>query len=403
MELKNISFDYCIKCTICSVYCPVSRVSSLFPGPKYSGPDSERLRIKNPSLADPSIRFCTNCKRCETACPSHVKIADLIQTAKYRYLKKKFRLRDFILSRLDSLSRAMIRVSGLANRLTRNRGVKFLMEMTLGINSRQTLPSFESSSFTRNFPGDLGPQDGYREQVVYFPGCSVNYMDHRLGRDLVTVLNAMGIGVSVPENRCCGVPAIANSNLGKARRDAEFNIASLEKAMDRSGARTVLTCSSGSLALKHEYGNLLSLDNSRISGRTDYITAYLDGRFEEGNIPPMKPVSLRAAYHAPCHLERAGGVMYTISLLKKIPGLDLVILNSECCGMSGTFGFKKEYAGISRDIGTQLFRKIDAADPEVVITDCVTCKWQIENNTRCRVLHPVNLLAIAVTGGGTGF
>ena len=398
MELKNISFDYCIKCTICTVYCPVSRVTHLFPGPKYSGPDSERLRIKNPSLADPSIRYCTNCKRCETACPSHVKIADLIQTAKYRYLKKKFRVRDFILSRLDRVSRIMIRLSGTANYLMKNRVIKFLMEVFLGITSHQTFPSFESSSFTRRFPGDLGPQEGYGEQVVYFPGCSVNYMDHRLGRDLVTVLNAMGIGVSVPENRCCGVPAIANSNLRKARSDAKFNIDSLGKALDDSGARAVLTCSSGSLALKYEYGNLLSLDNSRISDRTDYITVYLDGKFQEGKLPPMKPVNLRAAYHAPCHLERAGGVMYTISLLKKIPGLDLVILNSECCGMSGTYGFKREYAGISRDIGTQLFKKIDAADPEIVITDCVTCKWQIENYTSYRVLHPVSVLAMAVTG-----
>lgn len=88
--------------------------------------------------------------------------------------------------------------------------------------------------------------------------------------------------------------------------------------------------------------------------------------------------------------------MYTIDILKRVPGLDLVILNSECCGMSGTYGFKKEYFKISEMIGSQLFKKIDDAGPEVVVTDCVTCKWQIENMTGYRVLHPINILAMSV-------
>ena len=83
-------------------------------------------------------------------------------------------------------------------------------------------------------------------------------------------------------------------------------------------------------------------------------------------------------------------------MLKRIPGLDLVILNSECCGLSGTYGFKSEYFRISKDVGSDLFRRIDHANPEIVVTDCVTCKWQIENFTPYRVVHPLTLLAQAL-------
>ncbi len=38
-------------------------------------------------------------------------------------------------------------------------------------------------------------QEGYARKVSYFHGCYVNYNFPQLGKDLVKVLNALGIGV----------------------------------------------------------------------------------------------------------------------------------------------------------------------------------------------------------------
>ena len=81
------------------------------------------------------------------------------------------------------------------------------------------------------------------------------------------------------------------------------------------------------------------MDVSPIADKVDYITAFLIQKLEDGPLPPLKPVNLTAAYHSPCHLERMGGVIHTIGLLKKIPGLKLKILHSECCGIAGTLRF----------------------------------------------------------------
>ncbi|MCB0135062.1 MAG: 4Fe-4S binding protein, partial [Caldilineaceae bacterium] len=40
----DLSLDECIKCNICTSYCPVSAVTDLFPGPKYVGPQAQRFR-----------------------------------------------------------------------------------------------------------------------------------------------------------------------------------------------------------------------------------------------------------------------------------------------------------------------------------------------------------------------
>lgn len=91
MQQNNISennFEQCIKCTVCTVYCPVIPVNPKYPGPKQAGPDEERLRLKRGEYFDEALKYCLNCKRCEVACPSNVKIGDIIQLARIKYSKK---------------------------------------------------------------------------------------------------------------------------------------------------------------------------------------------------------------------------------------------------------------------------------------------------------------------------
>ena len=78
----DTSFEQCMKCTVCTVYCPVVAVNPDYPGPKQAGPDGERYRLKDPLFYDEALDLCLNCKRCEVACPSNVKIGDIIQSAR---------------------------------------------------------------------------------------------------------------------------------------------------------------------------------------------------------------------------------------------------------------------------------------------------------------------------------
>ena len=78
------NFEECMKCTVCTAYCPVLQANPLYPGPKPAGPDGERLRLKDPYFFNQALKYCLNCKRCEVACPSGVAVADLIQAARIR-------------------------------------------------------------------------------------------------------------------------------------------------------------------------------------------------------------------------------------------------------------------------------------------------------------------------------
>ena len=95
-------------------------------------------------------------------------------------------------------------------------------------------------------------------------------------------------------------------------------------------------------------------------------------------------------------MEKMGWKIYSISLLKMIPGVDLVELDSTCCGIGGTYGFKKENYETSQKIGSPLFKQIEESGLDFVATDCETCKWQIEMSTSKTVQNPISVLADAI-------
>ena len=82
--------------------------------------------------------------------------------------------------------------------------------------------------------------------------------------------------------------------------------------------------------------------------------------------------------------------------MKMIPGVDFVMMDSQCCGIAGTYGFKKENYPYSQKIGEGVFRQISEIQPDIVATDCETCKWQIEMSTGAHVENPITIIADAL-------
>jgi glycerol-3-phosphate dehydrogenase subunit C len=71
--------------------CPVSRVTSAFPGPKQAGPGAQRFRKSGEPSVDEWIDLCIGCHLCDLACSSGVNISELNLIAKAKYLDEKIR------------------------------------------------------------------------------------------------------------------------------------------------------------------------------------------------------------------------------------------------------------------------------------------------------------------------
>ena len=402
-QIKNISpnnLEQCIKCTICTVYCPVAAVKPEYPGPKQAGPDGERYRLKNPDFFDKALKYCLNCKRCEVSCPNNVRIGDIIQMARINYEKGAPKLRDRMLAETDFMGTMASAFAPVVNLTLGLKPVKFVLDKTMGIDGHRTFPTYSGKKFVSWFKKNAAAeQDKLPRRIAYFHGCYVNYNYPQLGIDFVHIMNACGIGVTLMEKeKCCGVAKVANRLIDRARKDATTNVAEMKEAMAR-GAEAIVGCSSSCIfTMRDEYPHLLGVDNNAVRDDIFTATAYLYHLIEKGEIKLAfrKDFSMNAAYHTPCHMQKLGWGVYSAGLMRMIPGLKLTTLEQTCCGMAGTYGFKKENYPTSQAIGSELFGLIDESGADVVITDCETCKWQIEMSTGRTVLNPITVLAQAL-------
>ena len=391
------NFEECMKCTVCTAYCPVLQVNPLYPGPKQAGPDGERLRLKDPYFFNYALKYCLNCKRCEVACPSGVKVADLIQSARIKYDTHPPKLRDQMLASTDFMGKLARPFAPIVNGVTGLGITKTVLDATLAIDHRRTFPKYSGRSFEGWLKRHSKEQARFQEQVAYFHGCYVNYNYPQLGKDLVKVLNALGVGVQLLEKeKCCGIAMITNGMAREAAKHATHNVEVLGKAVAQ-GLKVVTTSSTCTLTIRDEYPELLKVDNTAVRDSLLMATRFIYEKLEKGATLKFRAdYHKKIAYHTPCHLEKLGWGVFSERLLRMIPGVEFTLLNSNCCGISGTYGFKKENYESSQAIGQPLFDQIKTVNPDVVACDCETCKWQIEMSTGYPVMNPISILAEAL-------
>ena len=87
-----------------------------------------------------------------------------------------------------------------------------------------------------------------------------------------------------------------------------------------------------------------------------------------------------------------------VELLRSIPELDLTLSDALCCGVAGTYGYDRDKHEIAVVVGAALRTQIVEEDPDFVICDSETCRWNIEASTGRPCLHPIEVLAASLLG-----
>ena len=63
--------------------------------------------------------------------------------------------------------------------------------------------------------------------------------------------------------------------------------------------------------------------------------------------------------------------------------------------MAGTFGMKAGTYDLSMEAGRPLFERVAEVAPDLVVSECSTCRMQLEQATGRPTAHPAELLARA--------
>jgi Fe-S oxidoreductase len=344
--------------------------------------------------------LCVNCHQCRLECPATVDIPRLMMEGRGNYvLTNGLETSDWLMSRVDRLSRVGSLLAPAANWAIANPLARWLMEKTMGIARRRKLPRFASRSFLRLAARRRLTRPTRRDiaKVLYFVDTYANYHDPQLAEALVAVLEHNAVAVYVhPGQLSSGMPMISLGALVAARKVAEHNLALLAEAV-RQGYHIVATEPSAALALAHEYPALVDDDDARlVAENTSEACAFLWKLHQTGKLQlDLRPINAVLGYHMPCHVKALGAGAPGENLLRLVPGLMVERIENGCSGMAGTFGLKRENYRASLRAGRGLIGSLRNRRLQAGTTECSACKIQMEQGAGKPTIHPVKLLALA--------
>jgi glycerol-3-phosphate dehydrogenase subunit C len=397
------------------------------------------------------INLCNFCG----ACPC-LDIRAAIMEAKTEYMDKhglSFKIRAIEdVERVGKWGGAIPQFTNFLFKTEITRGV---LGKTVGIHGDCKIPDFPKESFQewikRRRKNIKSKADG-RKKVAYFAGCTARYFFPDVAKAVIEVFERNGIEVYYPEQRCCGMPSLLEGDRKLTLEFARFNVDRLAEVVEE-GYDIVCSCPTCGYMLKNvlkvgayysnEYLEQIESDDdfvlipttnvmlsmtgfSRVPKR--YLGAVLKDKGYFSSLNPKKRIMVventydmgeylrmlhgrgeldtrlrsapaRVVYYPPCHLrEQSIGKPYEY-LLNLIPGLSVDSIDGNyCCGNGGIMGFKEEFHHSSIKIASRLIAKIKGMDPEVLATDCLSCRIQFNQITPYKVLHPIEIIKQSYSG-----
>ena len=244
-----------------------------------------------------------------------------------------------------------------------------------------------------------------RYKILLFADIYTNYNYPQRGIAAIKILQALGVDLQLSDSLPDGRAALSQGMVETARIRAVKTAAYLLPFVEQG--RDIVVVEPSVLAMfRRDYKHLLNDDGQfeKLSAHSYEPLEYVEIIVRENNLSfdEIFDLSLSEStdifYHPHCQQKTIGGEQATKRILEAL-GFNVAYSNVECCGMAGSFGFKKEFYEVSMEAGKQLFKQIEQSEnsadnsKRVVLASGVSCSEQIDDGMGRSVIHPLEMLA----------
>lgn len=342
-----------------------------------------------------ALDLCLECKACKAECPSRVDMASLkSEVLQAHYDRHGIPLPALALGSAAKAAPLGQALAPVANAMLPLPPVRWLIEKTVGVDRRRTMPSYARRRFDRAFASrqtPVLPDDA--PTVALFADTWATFHETAPAEAAVKVLEAAGARVELVPYRCCGRPLISKGLLREAKKQAAANIAAMSSYVERGVPILGLEPSCVS-AFTDDYPRLVPGGAAEaLAKQVKPLESWLAKRWTSGELKPDevfrkddRPVML----HGHCQQKAVLGTAATKAVLEWTSS-SVSELDAGCCGMAGSFGYT--HHELSMTIGEQrLFPAVREHQGEVVACG-FSCRHQVKDGTGVRARHVVEALA----------
>jgi Fe-S oxidoreductase len=342
-----------------------------------------------------SLDLCLACKGCKSDCPVKVDMATYKAEFLSHYYEDRLRPRAaYSMGLIYWWARLASMMPNITNIFTQTPGLRSIAKALGGIAQARRMPSFAAQTFTDWFRRRERKRSGKR--VLLWPDTFNNYFYPETAKAAVNVLEAAGYYVVVPRKPlCCGRPLYDFGMLDLAKQQLRSTLWVLKTELE-AGTPIVGLEPSCVAVFRDELTNLFPHDEDakRLSTQTFTLGEFLVKKAKEFELPQ---VDRMAIVHGHCHHKAVIGLDNETTVLSKL-GLDHKILDSGCCGMSGSFGFNSQHYDLSMQIGERVLLPAvrEASKETLIIADGFSCREQIAQGTDRQALHLAQVVQMAL-------
>jgi iron-sulfur cluster protein len=417
---------YCIRCSACLNSCANFQTvgGHAFGGETYSGGIGGAWEAGTHGLAKAKFsELCTGCSRCVNQCPVRIDIPWLNTVLRQRMAADNAspatHLRNRIagipaedagsttakvfFGRFDLFARWGTRLAPIVNAASRSSLARFGMEKIFGVSRHRALPAFARETMVdaarKRRRAAAAPAVA---NVALLADVFTNSNSPERGIAVLEILQKLGVDVAVTPALADGRAALSQGLVATATQQARQTAQALRPFLE--AGRDLVVVEPSVLAM-------FRLDNRHLLGDADLHSRLRDRSYDSleyisralrllGRAPAdvfpasASPAGARIFYHSHCQQRTIGAAAATVDLLRA-SGFDVATSSVECCGMAGSFGYKKDYYDLSIAVGEDLARQVRQSEeggPRVLVASGTSCQEQLHAMFQRPVLHPAQLL-----------
>lgn len=348
------------------------------------------------ALASPQVQsvldLCLSCKACKAECPSNVDMAKLKAEATWHYYQQHRRpLGDGVQKHLPTLLRWGSWIAPVANGVSSTKLSRWAMQRWGGLSKKRSLPVLHRQHLRRWFGRFRQQQQSSSKAkpVLLLDDCFTTYTEPAIGIAAIKLLHSLGHHVELVEPICCGRPLISKGYLTEAKRLVQRQAIALAARL-KEGIPLLGLEPGCLLTLVDEWPELVPSEaTSKIAEQALLIENWLALQSIQ-----LRPLAADCIVHGHCHQKALVGMDGTMAALRKIPKLNVQLLDTGCCGMAGAFGYEAQHYDLSVAIAEASLLPAVRTNPDaIVLASGTSCRHQLRDLSTCRPLHPIELLA----------